>query len=253
MNTGPTSIQRLLAHADLLLVLRDLFGSADRALETLGLFRGDGLSTVISGAGALVAPPRLPAIDDAEFRRQHSALFEGAEACPLNESAYVRRDKGAILADLCGFYRAFGFEPSDGVGERVDHLTFELEFAAVLLVLIAGAAERNEQEHFEIAGNALSSFAQDHLGEWLPSAAARLAEVGAGSVYALFSVLLLDAWRSLLSNLGLPGLAERPAASPPMMEEGTPYECGMISDPVEAVDLTVGGQSIPRAPVEPAP
>ena len=53
--------------------------------------------------------------------REQCRLFEAVGTCPPSETVYVRRDKGAILADLCGFYRAFGFDhdPASGFGNGI--------------------------------------------------------------------------------------------------------------------------------------
>ena len=73
-------------------------------------------STPVSACGIDTARrPRRPStatpVDD--WIAEHNRLFEGGVTCPPNETAYVRRDKGVILADINGFYRAFGFEPAE--------------------------------------------------------------------------------------------------------------------------------------------
>lgn len=69
------------------------------------------------------------------------------------------------LADIAGFYHAFGVEVIPGV-ERVDHIAVELEFLHLLAVKTALALENGEFEHAEICRDAATAFLNDHLGRW---------------------------------------------------------------------------------------
>lgn len=71
------------------------------------------------------------------------------------------------LADIAGFYRAFGFNVGGAVRERPDHLAVELEFMCVLAFKEAYAAEKGIAEHVEVSGDAQRKFVQDHLGGWI--------------------------------------------------------------------------------------
>lgn len=71
------------------------------------------------------------------------------------------------LADLSGFYRAFGFEIGGAVRERPDHLAMELEFMQVLALKEAYAVGQELVEQAEICQEAQRKFLQDHLGRWL--------------------------------------------------------------------------------------
>ncbi|MHC4948042.1 MAG: TorD/DmsD family molecular chaperone [Planctomycetota bacterium] len=174
--------------------------------------------------------------DEATWRREHTRLFEGPVACPVNETAFVRRDKGAIIADLCGFYTAFGFEPARVSGEKPDHLVCELEFAAMLLVLLAQARAGGDDEAADVTRGALRSFLADHLGEWLPLAARRLVETSSLPVHHLAAEVLAAAWDTVAGDLDLPSCDELAAAAIPAGpadadDDETPYECGMAPDP----------------------
>ena len=95
---------------------------------------------------------------------EHCRLFEAAGKCPPNETVYVRRDKGAILADLCGFYRAFGFDHDPTSGEKADHVACELEFMALLIVMRVRATMEDEGEKAAICADALAAFTQRSPG-----------------------------------------------------------------------------------------
>lgn len=71
------------------------------------------------------------------------------------------------MADIAGFYRAFGFNLGGQVRERPDHISAELEFMQVLAIKEAHAIERTFPEHVEICIAAQSKFLQDHLARWV--------------------------------------------------------------------------------------
>jgi hypothetical protein len=97
---------------------------------------------------------------------------------PPYEASNVPASAGGItprLADIAGFYRAFGFSVT---GNRPDHVVAELEFLGMLLIIEADAVERGEGERAEVAGGAARSFIRDHLGGWLEAWAARVGAIG---------------------------------------------------------------------------
>ena len=154
----------------------------------------------------------------------HNWLFDGPTYCPINETGYIRRDKGAILADIAGFYRAFGFEPKPGAGEKADHLVSELEFVAMLLVMMGNALEQDRKEDAETCLEALRKFASDHLGEWLMSFCDQLEETADLAFYHSAGQLLRATWARLSS---CHDLAAAETLHEPKRDEDTPYECGL--------------------------
>ena len=70
------------------------------------------------------------------------------------------------MADLAGFYRAFGFDVGGAVRERHDHLAVELEFMYVLALKESYAASQSNSDYFEISLDAQRKFLSDHLGKW---------------------------------------------------------------------------------------
>lgn len=71
------------------------------------------------------------------------------------------------LADIAGFYRAFGFQIGGVIRERPDHLAVELEFMYLLCVKEAYARMDGSPEQVEISVDAQRKFLQDHLGNWV--------------------------------------------------------------------------------------
>lgn len=104
------------------------------------------------------------------------------------------------LADLAGFYRAFGFGLGGQVRERPDHVAVELEFMCALALKKAYAASQGLTEEAEICADAERNFLRDHLGRWIGLLAERLAQMAPSSPYrrvADFTVgfILADAKR----------------------------------------------------------
>jgi hypothetical protein len=83
------------------------------------------------------------------------------------------------LADVAGFYKAFGVEV-DPEGLRVDHLVTELDFM------------KGEGEHAQICHDASRVFLRDHLVRWAPALGERLAEGDSHPVYRAAGRVLRD-------------------------------------------------------------
>jgi len=95
--------------------------------------------------------------------------------CPQTFSIY----RSQHLADIAGFYRAFGVEPST---ERPDFIGMELEFMAWLIQKELHARSTRGPESDEVATcrDAQRTFLKDHLGWWAPAFALALRQVADG-------------------------------------------------------------------------
>lgn len=101
--------------------------------------------------------------------------------CPPYETEYQRNEdtffRTQQMADVGGFYRAFGLQPGRERGERPDHIATELEFMALLLLkertaCASGdlaAAERAAAERAAVCRQAQADFLREHLGWWAPA------------------------------------------------------------------------------------
>ncbi|MHA2620764.1 MAG: TorD/DmsD family molecular chaperone [bacterium JZ-2024 1] len=78
--------------------------------------------------------------------------------------ALLRTDN---IADVAGFYRAFGFMVKEG-GDRPDHLSAELQFMAILALKEMAACERGDEDAANICREAQKKFLAEHLGPFLP-------------------------------------------------------------------------------------
>ncbi|MCP4245780.1 MAG: hypothetical protein GY778_01905 [bacterium] len=106
--------------------------------------------------------------------------------CPAYELEYGRSEiiqQASQLADLAGFYNAFGLEIIDDTERRPDHITVECEFMGALCDKEAYAIRTADAEHVEVCLDAQRSFLRDHLACWLPGFAHRVDRADSGGLY----------------------------------------------------------------------
>lgn len=105
-----------------------------------------------------------------------ATLAPGRSPCALEwEMSPDVTYRAQALADILGFYHAFGLQPSGRSAERPDHITLVAEFLYVLLTKEAAAREAGSEEKSEICHRARGAFFKEHVGWWLPAFARSLA------------------------------------------------------------------------------
>jgi TorA maturation chaperone TorD len=168
----------------------------------------------------------LPATS-AELNNEYEAVFGllVSSDCPPYETEYIhsrftfQRSNG--LADVAGFYRAFGLDPSVKYPERHDHIVLELEFMAHLSALLHGPEVMHDPsrgDRIEICRAAQKRFLAEHLAWWSPAFAtllARRAKEGFYQAAACFLSALIPVERAYLgvtvpSSSASPSRIERP-------------------------------------------
>jgi TorA maturation chaperone TorD len=111
--------------------------------------------------------------------------------CPPYETEYCTTSepfyRAQQLADVAGFYRAFGLEPSRARPERPDHIVLQLEFMAFL---IAKKRLSEDADQVAVCEQAEAAFFRDHLAWWAPSFATGLRRKGTGGPYAAVGQVL---------------------------------------------------------------
>ncbi len=182
------------------------------------------VAAAVRGLAAALEGQTAERLEDA-YRERFSHVHP--RDCPLYETDHRAREiwrQTEVLADLGGFYRAFGLAES---GERGDHASVELEFLHVLAYKRAWALERGDAEHAERCGEAERAFLAGHVLRWLPDVAERLRVVGRGSPYEAVGSLLAATLRAEAERTGLPLAAEAPVGP---VEPG-PEEIALCEEP----------------------
>lgn len=92
------------------------------------------------------------------------------------------------LADINGFYRAFGLQVK--AEERADHVSVEAEFLSQVLLKQVLAQQNGQTENVEVCDQACRDFLKEHFHWWIPEFARRLAAQPAAPFFALASQFL---------------------------------------------------------------
>lgn len=118
----------------------------------------------------------IASTDPVDLERRYAALFElGKSRISLYETEHGRMrgmSKGNDLADIAGFYQAFGLElDQERSPEMLDQLAVEFEFCAHLLFKLSLLQELEDQEGLSIVEEALAHFIEHHVGRYVGTVA----------------------------------------------------------------------------------
>ena len=155
---------------------------------------------------------------------EHTFGLLGGSKCPPYETEYVPSkftfQRSNMLADVAGFYRAFGLQSSSSSPDRPDHVVLHCEFLAQLLQLqlhctsrLPDAISPDENSRDSICQDALRRFLQEHFAWWTPAFAKLLALQDPGGFYAAvgqFLAALIPAERAL-AGLAPPNQVAEPS------------------------------------------
>lgn len=153
-----------------------------------------------------------------------------SQQCPPCEMEFEPNSDVAFrsqqLADVAGFYQAFGLEVSPRAQERLDHISVECEFLYVLLAKEAAAVQAGNQEGMEVCRDARRKFFQEHLGWWLPAFGQLLSRLAPPGFYRQLATLSAAMSAAERVSLGLPAFQARVIPKPSSAEaEGACFEC----------------------------
>ena len=166
-------------------------------------------------------------------------LFDrGAPVNSLYETEYgLRRSqlKTSELADIAGFYEAFGFKLSDEEGSRemCDHIAVECEFYALLAAKEQYQKEAGDSEGEAIIRDARRKFLQDHLGRY-PKAIAERPLVQQDPLYGVVFQWIHELVGAECDALGVTPV---PVDYRDTLDLNEPLGCGSS----EAIVSTIGG------------
>lgn len=199
-------------------------------LNTFSERARDALHPVLATLRATSTGLELPSLQS-----EHRRVFGHIESssCPPYETRYGSRhlfQQTQQLADIAGFYRAFGLDLSEGANERPDHLAIELEFLHFLCLKEAYALAHHGPEQVELCRDAEAKFLMEHLLSWAPSFAKRLQGVAGDGFYKHVGSLMAAFLSTEAARLGWsPG--EEAAPQPlEFLPEGCGFSCGQALD-----------------------
>jgi DMSO reductase family type II enzyme chaperone len=181
------------------------------------------LVPLVRRLAATARPPEALAL---EYRRLFGHTARGE--VPLYDTEYGADDlfrQPNEIADVAGFYAAFGLVLAPGAGERPDHVSCECEFMMFLARKEAHALEGSDAALGEETRRAMRLFLRDHLGRFLPAVGARLERADPAGFYgalgALAARLVGDECARFGVEAGARSLGLRPA-----VEDRVPMACG---------------------------
>jgi DMSO reductase family type II enzyme chaperone len=171
---------------------------------------------------------------------EHVFLFDRQVRCPAWESAWAdvpqMAGKPALLADVAGFYTAFGLEPAGAQPDTEDHLVAELEFMSALALKEAWASGEGDPAGTDVTRGAARSFLTDHLGRWAESFAEELAGATPIAFYVA-AAHLLAAWvRTDVAALAATPTRVGSRVGADRTETG-PFTCPMAAEAPETDDF----------------
>ncbi len=171
--------------------------------------------------------------DRADLEREYNRLFAhlGSAKCPPYETEYGHDNvfqKTQAMADIAGFYRAYGLEVSDHNTDRVDFLGTELEFMSYLCLQEAYAREHHEDEHLEICLDTQRKFMKDHLGGWIGIFSKILGKSTENPFYSATNQRLLNFVGGEVERLGV-SVMEVAGPNKEHEEASAPFGCDACS------------------------
>lgn len=110
----------------------------------------------------------LAATDLVSQQVEYNRVFDQSMLCSPFETEYEADPfaKARQMADISGFYTAFGLAVSSERPTLHDFIGSELEFMSSLARKEAYAAAKHWTRRLEIASDAEAKFLRDHLGRW---------------------------------------------------------------------------------------
>lgn len=160
---------------------------------------------IVRALGWLAVRPDLPTASLPNLQAAHRHTF-GIAGSLCYETEYGlphEYRQSQEMADIAGFYRAFGFNLGGQKRERPDHVAVELEFMHILALKEAYALETDIPEHLEICQAAQGKFLQDHLGRWIGLFAQGVAHNAPDSLYTPLAQFVADFVQADAERLGV--------------------------------------------------
>lgn len=107
--------------------------------------------------------------------------------CPPYETSYGESNifqQTQVMADIAGFYKAWGLDLAPDAHDRVDHISAECEFMGFLLLKLHYVRSKGEKEAEEICLDSCKKFLKDHMGKWVPNFSILVIKKAPNGLYA---------------------------------------------------------------------
>jgi TorA maturation chaperone TorD len=235
-------VDRALARAVVFRVLSLGFQmpTAER-LEQMGA--GDGFATVAealsrlgqpaAGRLAAFAPPDVATLATTFVRLFGHTTRGSICACETEYGADNAYHQPQQLADISGYYLAFGLRAATASDVRADHVACECEFMDVMNRKEAFLlATRMDDETLDVTRQASRAFMRDHLGQFGRAFATRVMVEDSGGFFGVLGATLAELLEAECQRLALASgpvdLAVRPDAPDP-----APMACGTPDDLIQ--------------------
>jgi putative dimethyl sulfoxide reductase chaperone len=176
----------------------------------------------------------VEAADAAALAGEHVFLFDRGSRCPPYEGAWgdapQLAGKAALLADVAGFYAAFGLEPG-AQPDVEDHIGAECEFMSALALKEAYALAEGDREGVLITRDGQVRFLGDHLGRWAGTFAEALREATPMPYYTALADLLAALVAEDSARLGAEPTAVAGRTGYDPIQEDEAFTCPMVDPP----------------------
>lgn len=164
------SIESTLQRAAVYDLLARSIAYPDGATFASLLETAEAAAPLLAGTPAEAILPLIDVADQEELKASHIRIFtlSCSPDCPTFETAFLSNDPSqqtARMADIAGFYRAFGVDPATP-GFRPDDISVELEFMGYLCRKEVHATEHLGAPRVGQVRRAQRMFLKEHLGRW---------------------------------------------------------------------------------------
>jgi TorA maturation chaperone TorD len=177
-----------------------------------------------------------PGILDAAYQRLFGHVARGET--PLFETEYGGDElfqQPQTLADVGGFYAAFGLTLAAQGAMRADHVACECEFLMFLARKEAWALEAADGAMLDTTRRAIRLFLRDHLARFAPALASHLERTDPDGFYGALGTCLRAVLAVECARLDVP-LGPETLRARPVVDDGVPAACGSCPSAAPDVD-----------------
>lgn len=110
----------------------------------------------------------LSEIHENLLQQEFTQMFSNKAVCPMHERSWNSQGFSIthLLADVAGFYHAFGFKLAEFKPEMPDNIAVEMEFMSIMCIKRAYAHEADKADCEDVCKEAQKKFLCEHLGRW---------------------------------------------------------------------------------------